>query len=167
MKIPLKNKKGEVIAHALIDEKDYAEVSKIKWSMTPGKYNYATGNIKEGGRWKTNVKMHRLILKPEQHELVDHINGDGLNNRRENLRICDRSQNAMNSTLPVNSTSGYKGVTRLPRLKKNGLQWMAQINCRGKHKTVGYFRTPKEAAQAYDKAAMELHGEFARLNLAV
>lgn len=94
------------------------------------------------------------------NEQVDHINGDGLDNRKSNLRICNGSQNRCNKGKPKNNTSGYKGVTWHTPNKK----WVAQIAVNGKHSYIGSFKTKEEAAKAYNKKAKELHGEFARLN---
>ena len=89
---------------------------------------------------------------------VDHINGNGLDNRRSNLRPASRSQNGANRGAPSNNTSGFKGVTRF-RLK-----WMAKIQVHGRTIHLGLFATPQEAARAYDTAALEHFGEYARPN---
>lgn len=163
-KIPLRNREGKIVAHALIDDGDYEKVSGIKWSMPKVDYPYAIGNIKIGGKWKTGVRMHRLIMGAKSSQMVDHINGNCLDNRRMNLRFCDKSGNGQNSKIPKNNRSGYKGVTYYPRYEKYGTPWMAQIGFNMKHTTIGYFPTSIEAARAYNKRAKELHGEFAKLN---
>lgn len=140
-----------------IDEADFDLVRKHKWYPNPvsGKI-YARGNI-DGKR----VYMHRIIVgatDPKIH--VDHINGDTLDNRRSNLRMCSKSQNGCNRGKNKNSTSGFKGVTFCKSRKK----FVAQIKKNWKRYALGYFNTAHEAAIAYDSKAKELHGEFAKLN---
>lgn len=102
--------------------------------------------------------VHRLLL-PEGRD-IDHINGDGLDNRRANLRAATRAQNMANSGSRRGSRSPYKGVT----LHKKTGQWFARIMVDGKAKYLGYYKDPEAAARAYDTAALEVWGEFAFLN---
>jgi len=107
------------------------------------------------------IHMHREVARRMGLDLsneIDHINGDKLDNRRENLRSATRSQNKMNSGKPKNNTSGYKGVCWY----KRGNKWRAQIGINGKLKHLGYFEDKEEAAKAYKKAAEKYHGEFVR-----
>lgn len=104
--------------------------------------------------------MHRLIMEAKQQQKVDHINGDGLDNRKENLRFATTSENAMNKCSTKNKSSSYKGVSWYKRYKK----WQAQIKFKGKSIYIGIFDTEIEAAKAYDNKAKELFGEFAKLN---
>lgn len=92
---------------------------------------------------------------------VDHINGDGLDNRRSNLREANAAQNAANAGLRSDSVSGFKGV--YPNTA-GGLPWKAEIRANGKRRYLGIFGDPATAARAYDAAAREAFGEFARLN---
>jgi len=103
--------------------------------------------------------MHRAILNAPPRMDVDHINGNGLNNTRENLRLCTRSQNMMNQRLK-GGTSRFRGVSWL----KGGAKWHAQVRANGKRLHLGLFTDETEAAMAYDAAARELFGDFARLN---
>lgn len=99
-------------------------------------------------------------MKVVSGEVVDHINGDGLDNRKCNLRVCNRAQNGGNSKLRSNNKSGYRGVSRY----KNTL-WQVHISAGGAAKRyLGVFKDIKEAAKAYNIAALEYFGEFARLN---
>lgn len=91
--------------------------------------------------------------------VIDHINGNGLDNRRCNLRICTQAENVRNNRGRMGMTSQYKGVS-----KWEG-QWIATITSHGKQVRIGQFATEHEAALAYDAAARELHGEYAHLNL--
>jgi hypothetical protein len=102
--------------------------------------------------------MHRFLLQPPPGLEVDHINGDRLDNRRINLRIATRSQNAMNRPRTRTNTSGFKGVSRL------GSLWCAQIKLEGKLHYLGRYADPAEAARAYDVAAKIMFGQYARPN---
>lgn len=106
--------------------------------------------------------MHRALLVPEAGLEVDHINGDGLNNRRSNLRVCTHVQNGANKEKRSGFTSRYKGVSRLaPHREK---QWHSRIYYNRRVVLLGNYRTERGAAIAYNIAARLLHGEFARLN---
>jgi formate-dependent nitrite reductase cytochrome c552 subunit len=105
--------------------------------------------------------MHRLIINNNDSKMhTDHKNNNPLDNRRENLRICTNSQNQMNTKVQINNTSGFKGVVWNKIAKK----WVAQIKLNNKLKNLGYYINIKDAARAYNAAAIKLHGEFAKLN---
>ena len=105
--------------------------------------------------------MHRVIMDAPKGMHVDHINGNGLDNRRENLRLCTNSQNHMNRKTHRDSSSKYKGVS----WNKRNSKWQAYIGSGIKRKNLGYFASESDAAKAYDIKAKECFGEFARLNL--
>jgi len=107
---------------------------------------------------KNQIHMHREIINAPADLQVDHINGNGLDNRRENLRLCTNAENARNRRLSKNNTTGYKGVD----LDAN--RYRAQIRVGQKFVYLGRFDDPIEAAKAYDAAAREHYGEFARTN---
>lgn len=144
---------------ALVDEADYEWLSQWRWTFAgePTGGGYAVRGCDVGGARRT-LLMHRAILSPEPGLQVDHINGDGLDNRRANLRPCTASQNCQNRAVKKGTRSGFKGVTKYNRY------WRAAIRAEGRTRYIGYYATPEEAARAYDEAAMRLHGEFARLN---
>lgn len=104
--------------------------------------------------------MHRYIMQPPRGFVVDHINGDKLDNRRENLRVCLQAHNTANQKPQQNRTSEYKGVTRDV---SRGL-WRAQIKYRGKVKFLGRYSDECDAALAYNRAAALLFGKYARPN---
>lgn len=119
-------------------------------------YCYPTIN----GR-KTTTNVSRVIMGAIGRVQVDHINGDGLDNRKSNLRICNASQNVANKGKIKSNTSGYKGVFYVKGRRKN---WVSQIGKDMKLIRIGYFGTKEEAAKAYNDKALELFGEFAFLN---
>jgi hypothetical protein len=138
---------------ATVDAADYPKLSKYKWyAYRHGRRIYAVCHTKG----KT-VYMHRMITRARKGELVDHFDGNGLNNRRCNLRVCTAAQNRANSR-PCGGVSGYIGV--YPK----GNKWRAGIGYRGKYYYLGLFDDPVEAARARDRKAYELHGPYAYLN---
>lgn len=142
--------------YTLVDDKDFDLVIKTRWylheSKNGKKYAYAnSGN-------KTSILLHRLIMNPPRGLEVDHINGNGLDNRRKNLRICTHAENNRNKGLQSNNTSGYKGVSW------NMGQWCAQVYKNNKRVYSKRFKDIKEAAKAYNTQAIKYYGEFAVLN---
>jgi len=117
------------------------------------------GLDKRGKKKTTTLFLHRTILSPPKEKVIDHIDHNGLNNKRENLRICTLTQNAANQRKGKGS-SNFKGVYWDKREQK----WRGAIRHKGKHLHLGSFNDELEAAKAYDKAAKEFWGEFAKLN---
>ena len=113
-------------------------------------------------RKRKTIRMHRLITKCPKGLQVDHINHNGLDNRRKNLRICNNVQNQWNRRKGNNNNSGFKGVSIESRRKTK--KYRVQIGYMGKTRHLGYFESPVEAAKIYDAKAKELFGEFANLN---
>ena len=105
-------------------------------------------------------RLHRYIMNPKGGEVVDHINRDTLDNRRENLRVCSKSQNRENSILYISNKSGYRGVY----WNKRSGGWVATIRHNNKRYWIGTYKDKKDAALAYNNAAMKYHGSFASLN---
>lgn len=145
--------------YAEISKQDYGLVSQHKWQWTPCKWHegYATTSV----NGKT-VYMHRLILNLGKGEQADHKNHNGLDNRRSNIRKVTQHQNNGNLRRPAHNTSGYKGVSYYKGHKSK--PWTSYIQNMGRKVHLGYFRTPKEAAVAYNIAAIKQWGEFAELN---
>lgn len=148
---------------ALVDDEDYEYVNQWKWFAHDfaGGLIYADRN-NQIKRKQHHVKMHRVILGIVDPKLyVDHKDRNGLNNQKSNLRICTHSQNMANRRSRVNSTSKYLGVHRCRQYNK----WRAEIGKDKKITFLGRFDEEIEAALAYNKKAIELHGEFANLNI--
>lgn len=142
---------------ALVDDPDYELVAAAApWhAKRKGPRIYAHRNVRRAdGAWTTQ-KMHVLITGLTH---LDHRNGNGLDNQRANLRPATHGQNAANDRLRADSMSGFKGVSR------SGRRWRARIVPGGREIYLGLFDTPEAAARAYDAAALELFGEFARIN---
>lgn len=144
---------------SLIDAADYVLIKNFNWHIAKcGKSRYASSTI---GSWRKGnricVYMHRIIAGADSCHEVDHRNHDGLDNRRSNLRLCVRKQNNGNSRHKLGK-SGYRGV------QPNKKRWIATISIGNKRTHLGSFRTPEEAAKAYDAAAIEHFGEFATIN---
>lgn len=149
--------------YAIVDPDDFERLNKHKWHAKKFKNSYyAARSVRIAAKRRVPVQMHREIIDPPDHLYVDHINRNGLDNRKANLRLATCAQNVINRAIIKrrNSPSKYKGVTWHKHRKK----WQAQICYDGKHKTVGYFDDEFEAAKTYDQAAKKHHGEFAVLN---
>lgn len=145
---------------AIVDEADYAAVMAAgPWHATPprGGRVYAQRHVRGARRQKTTQKLHTFLTGWSE---VDHRDRDGLNNRRSNLREATRTQNNANMRLRSDSTSGYKGVSWLTRERL----WCARIHVHGRRIHLGGYHTAEDAALAYDRAAREHFGEFARVN---
>ncbi len=143
---------------AIVDEADAGRVLSHKWSVRPsGRNVYAQRAVQRpDGVWTTQA-LHTFLTG---YERTDHRNGNGLDNRRSNLRDATREGNSQNRRQRADNTSGYKGVTWHKRIDK----WQAKVKADGVSRHVGYYETAEEAARAYDIAARFFHGEYASLN---
>lgn len=142
---------------AEIDESDLALVSAHRWTFSVHRCGIRYARTKIDGKV---VLMHRLILGCDESLEVDHRDGNGLNNRRTNLRPCTHQQNIANRRKLAPATSAFKGVFWETRRGA----WCANIRVQGRKKHLGYFEEETEAARAYDVAAKQGFGEFARIN---
>lgn len=146
---------------AIVDEENYKKLSKYKWyAHKAAKTFYARTNISIGNGKYRGVYMHRMIIDIPGNLQTDHVNGNGLDNRIANLRVCNQTENLQNRSGSEKSTSVFKGVHWDSRDKR----WIAKIKKDGFHIVVGRFKSEIEAAREYDKAAIKYHGEFARVN---
>ncbi len=143
--------------YALIDNEDFKKISSITWHCSSEGYAIHSLHKKPYA-----ILMHRMIMKTPQGKDTDHINGNRLDNRKHNLRICSRSENLRNSKKTIfKRSSKYKGVS----WDKNNNNWMAQIYRNGKAYFIGRYNNEVEAANIYNKIAKKHFGKFAKLNL--
>lgn len=147
---------------AKVDDDDYARLAAVHWYPVSHRGRWyarnETGTGARGHTRRTYRYMHKEIIDIPPGKIIDHKNGDSLDNRKENLRACTRLQNMANQKLSKRNTSGYKGV------RKEWNRWTATIYKQGIRYKIGAFETAEEAARAYDAKAKELSGEFAFLN---
>lgn len=162
--MPLYNRKRMIVCHTVIDESDWDWLNQYRWSLyvshsQPNKPPYVIAWV--GGK---RAKLHRIILNPPDDLQVDHINGNPLDNRRENLRLVTHQQNQRNQRRITGGTSRYKGVSFHKRRAHLPTPWQSRIMVDHKSTFLGCFATEDQAAQAYDRAALEYFGEHAALN---
>lgn len=138
---------------AFIDDEDYPRVSKHTWRIRDDGYVQRTWKI--GDRYHHEL-LHRFVLRAAPEDLVDHWRGERWDCRKENLRIVTHQQNCMNRA-PRDGRQ-YKGIY------PHGRKWKARIKMDGVNQYIGIFDSPEDAARAYDEAARQMFGEFARLN---
>ncbi len=154
MSIELKITGGHVV---LIDEEDLGLINSYnKWKLSKRGYPQSRKMI----NYKTKYTyMHRLIMNCPEGSQVDHINGNKLDNRKCNLRICAHKDNCKNRPKPINNTSGHKGVS----FSKCRNKWIAVIVSNKKRYYLGSFVNKEDAILAYRSACLEMHGEYANL----
>jgi hypothetical protein len=165
-KLILKSPKyGEKVA--FVDDDDYELVSKYHWNVGYVRGNwYVTGHLYQGiGTWR-QIKLHRLVMgvidTPKIH--IDHIDQDGLNNQKSNLRKAQIFQNSINVGLTSRNKSGFKGVYLFKPPNKLAGKYGVYLSCQKKKIFGGYFDNAVDAAIRYNELAKEHHGEFAYLN---
>lgn len=144
-----------------VDDEDFDWLNQWKWHANKTKHTcYAIRHTPMINNQRTKVLMHREILNVRKEVVVDHKDGNGLNNQRSNIRKCTTSQNLMNQKPRIGLTSQYKGVSFL----KSKNRWRVQIGFNGGQIFLGYFKSEVEAAKCYDNKAKELYNEFAKPN---
>jgi len=160
-KIPLRNRKKEIVDYVLVDDDDFKKINQYKWYYLKRKTSSAV--ISKNKNYKT-IYLHRLVMSAKKNEVVDHINHNILDNRKSNLRICTQSQNMMNMRKNKNNTSIYKGVHEMNNIGSRKNKWRVTLMKNYKQIHIGVFDSQIKAAIAYNKAALKYFGEFALLN---
>lgn len=147
----------------VVDDEDFEFLNLTNWHAYVGhnEHVYAVRNERISATKRTTLKMHRILIGAKSGELVDHINGNTLDNRKSNLRICNKYQSAQNRGKFAGTQSKFKGVRWHVSEPKH---WQAVIKNNRKCISLGYFKSEIEAARVYDSAAIKFHGEFARTN---
>lgn len=140
---------------AILDNKDFRNLSRFTWCINGGGYAFRTDH---NGGSPVGIYMHRCILIAEKGIQIDHKNGNKLDNRRSNLRRCNTSENSLNKKMGIRNKSGFKGVS------KTTSGWRAAIVRNGRQYHLGVFQSKLRAALAYDSAARQIHGRFCRTN---
>jgi hypothetical protein len=147
---------------ALVDDEDYVYLNQWKWHAIKAKYTYyANRTLHFDDGTVVSIRMHRQILGVPQNKETDHIDGNGLNNQKSNLRICNYSQNQYNKR--GWGTSGYKGVSA--RMDNHTNPYRAYISIGGRLVHIGSFPSIEEAALAYNNEAIKHFGKYAKLNV--
>jgi hypothetical protein len=146
---------------AIIDSSDYDLVAGYHWYTNVGNTTfYAVSFARRLDGSPQHLRMHRILMNAPDDLQVDHIDGNGLNNSRCNLRLATRAENTHNQRIREGTSSRYKGVV----LEKRYGRWMARVGFNGIQYYLGMFGSEEDAARAYDQKALELFGEFAKLN---
>jgi hypothetical protein len=144
---------------AIIDAEDAQIIDGFNWyAKVKPRSVYACRMERINGKSKI-VFLHRVLINAPDDMEVDHISGDGLDNRKLNLRLATHAQNQHNQRIAINNTSGYKGAS----WDKTKRKWKAYIRFNGRLSNLGYFATSEAASEAYKAASAQLHGNFGRI----
>ena len=150
---------------ALVDDEDFEYLNQWRWCLrgTGLSKSYAIRGFRKSKTCNItgSISMHRQLMRPEKGYVIDHVDGNTLNNQKSNLRICTQSQNCRNQKIGKSNTSGYKGVS----YNKGQGKYNSRIKFNKKSIHLGCFVNLKDAARAYNSAAVKYHGEFAKLNI--
>jgi hypothetical protein len=146
--IILRNNKGDETQRAMIDIEDVEMVKKKKW--------YYNGKYVVSG-YNPTIRLHSFIMTPAKNKIVDHINHNTLDNRKQNMRVCFYYENSMNQRKSGNNTSGYRGICFNESMKS----WWARIQYKGERIDLGYFATPEEAFKIRRNAELKYFGDYA------
>ena len=154
----------------IVDDEDYEETMKFKWSLKEGQNTfYAHRKQKKNEpKPKSEVKLHRVVMRvTDPKRIIDHIDGNGLNNQKSNLRVCNDGENKRNIMVDCdqtrNSSSLYKGV----HWNKNNKRWMSRIQLNGRTINLGSFTSEIAACRMYDISAIKYFGKYACLNFPI
>lgn len=142
----------------IIDDEDYDKIKNYNWFIMKQRKTYVFRNVRVDGKRRIELLHRRIMNFPPG--FIDHIDGNSLNNGKENMRVCNNAENLRNRGRQKNNKSGFKGV----RLHSQNKNWVAQIRTNNVTKYIGVYETKEAAALAYNEAAKKYHGEFARLN---
>ena len=145
---------------AMVDDEDYERIAKYKWYALKNNSTYYAVHTTGDGKEQKTISMAREIMRTPKNLMPDHINHNGLDNRKDNMRNCNRTQNAHNSQKRKRCSSKYKGVHWASQIKR----WRAIIHYKKRKISLGCFSKEIEAALVYDEKARELFGEFANTN---
>jgi len=157
--IPLNSPKHGT-KYAFIDCEDFEKIKNHNWHVAKQNQGFvATSDVRTNKKQRT-ITMHRIITDCPKGMVVDHINHNPLDNRKENLRICTSAENTRNRKIKEGCTSKYKGVIYREKRKK----YVATIVFNRKTYNLGYYKNEIDAAIAYNEAAIKYHGEFAYIN---
>ncbi len=146
---------------AIVDEHDWPLIAEYHWCARKHRHTFYCVTKRQVGGRNIFLRMHRLILNAPAGVPVDHRDHNGLNNLRANLRLCTNSQNAANRRNLTTNTSGYRGVY----FHKQTGRWRASIKVDQTCIHLGVFSDPWDAACAYNRAAADIFGEFAYINI--
>jgi len=151
----------------IIDDEDFQKINSMKWALDEYRYKirgkaYFRCSLSKiiNGKYQRSVWLHRFIMNQDSWNglVVDHANGNTLDNRKLNLRICPQLKNSQNRAMSKNNSSGYKGVNWNDITQR----WHARIGVNWKRISLGYYDTPEEAYAAYCEASKKYHGEYGR-----
>lgn len=134
----------------IVDDDDYSILMEFRWFIATKRY--AARMVKNGDK-RAIIYLHRQIMNPKIGMVVDHINGDTLDNRRCNLRVCTQSDNLANQKIGKRNTSGAKGIS----FDKNRNKWVAQTHKNGKHIFIGRYFSKEEAIAAHSNIFQKIH----------
>mgnify|MGYP001569182729 CR=1 FL=1 len=144
--------------YTLVDDEDFAYLNQWKWHFNKSRKNDVGRAARIVNR--KMIYMSRLIMNPPKNKQIDHIDGNSLNNQKENLRVCSNAENLRNRSKQRNNFSGFKGVS----WDKSRNNWRVAIQINKKDMFLGRFKTKEKAALTYNKAAKKYFKMFARLN---
>lgn len=150
----------------LVDNEDYFRLAQMKWQLlvrgSHTKRYYAINTYVRTIQSNKTIYAHRMVMNAENNQMIDHIDRNGLNNQKSNLRFCTGTENQANRVgWKYRKVKSFKGVS----FNKGRNIWVANIGHNNRQFYIGGFKTKEEAAEAYNKIAIELKGQFARLNI--